>query len=144
MLETRLGVLILGGLLPLLAGCSTAPVPSEFGDVPAPRVRPVVKKRLNCRDERSIRDFKDFTLSEVQGDADEVERWALCLCGDASRRAGVNGIRPRPADGASGFPSYDLSRPEQSLAGIRDWLKAHLPLDEAQAARLAECLYGRP
>jgi hypothetical protein len=128
----------------ILAGCSAAPVASEFGDEPAARARPVVRSRLNCKDERSIRDFKDFAFAEVQPDPDEVERWALCLCGDASRKAGVNGIRPRPARGVSGFPAYDLSRPDQSLAKIRDWLKAHLPLTEAQAARLTDCLYGRP
>lgn len=131
-------------LLTLTAGCATAPVPSEFGDTEPQRARPVVKRRLDCRDERSIRDFKDFTLAEVQPDPDEVERWALCLCGDAARRAGVNGIRPQPTSGVSGFPSYDLSRPDQSLAMIRDWFKAHLPVSGAQAGKLTDCLYGRP
>jgi hypothetical protein len=121
-----------------------APVPSEFGEVPAARARPVVRSRLNCKDERSIRDFKDFALAEAQPDPDEVERWTLCLCGDASRKAGVNGIRPRPAEAVSGFPAYDLSRPDQSLAKIRDWFKAHLPLTGAQAVKLTDCLYGRP
>ena len=127
----------------LLYGCSTAPVPSEFGDAAAARARPVVKKSLNCKDERSIRDFKDYVLADVNPDPDEVERWALCVCGDASRKAGVNGVRPRPTEIIPAFPAYDLSGPDQSLANIRDWFKGNLPVSEAQAAKLADCLYGR-
>jgi len=128
---------------PLLAGCSMAPVPSEFGDTAVARSRRETKNRLNCKDPRSIRDFKDYVLADVNPDADEVERWALCLCGDASRNAGVNGIRPRPTEAIPVFPAYDVGSPDQSLSRIRDWLKGSLPITEAQAAKLADCLYGR-
>ena len=128
----------------LLAGCSTAPVPSEFGDAAVARSRPVVKKRLNCKDERSIRDFKDYVLADVNPDADEVERWTVCICGDAARRAGINGVRPRPTEIIPAFPAYDLGSPDQSLSNIREWFKGNIPVTEAQAAKLTECLYGKP
>jgi hypothetical protein len=103
-----------------------------------------VKKRLNCKDERSIRGFKDYVLADVNPDANEVEHWAVCVCGDAARKAGVNGVRPRPTEIIPAFPAYDMSSPDQSLANIRDWFKGSIPVTEAQAAKLTECLYARP
>jgi hypothetical protein len=126
---------------PLLGGCSSAPVTSEFGDA-APSGRGALRS-LQCKDPRSIRDFKDYLLSDVSPDPAEVERWAVCLCGVAARQAGVNARRPHPAEVALAAPSYDVRSRDSSLADIRDWLKGNLPITEAQAAKLADCLYGK-
>ena len=40
-------------------------------------------------------------------------------------------------------PSYDVNSRDESLAEIRDWFKGNLPITEAQAAKLADCLYGK-
>jgi len=101
----------------------------------------VTRRPLVCKDARSIRDFKDYALAEVNPEPDEVERWAVCLCGVASRQAGVNARRPRPAEAPLTAPSYDVHSQEGSLAQIQEWLKGALPLTEEQAAKLADCLY---
>jgi len=98
---------------------------------------------LECKDPRSIRDFKDYVLSNVDPEPSEVERWAVCLCGKAARQAGVNALRPSPAEAALAAPSYDVNSRDESLAEIRDWFKGNLPITEAQAAKLADCLYGK-
>ncbi|MDD5629860.1 MAG: hypothetical protein PHU21_12395, partial [Elusimicrobia bacterium] len=130
-------------LAPGLAGCSTEPVASEFGDAAPARPRPVQKRALNCRDEGSIRDFKDFLLARVTPDPFEVERWAFCLCADAAREAGVNAVRPAPAQFGLAAPTYDVHRRDESLAQIRDWFKGTLPISAAQAAKLTDCVYGK-
>jgi hypothetical protein len=130
-------------LLPFLAGCSSAPVASEFGDASyAPSSQPE-RRPLDCKDPRSIRDFKDYVLADVNPDFDEVESWAVCLCGRVARRAGVNAHRPRPVEVALATPSYDVRSREESLAEIQDWFKGNLPITEEQAAKLADCLYGK-
>ena len=137
------GLLWASLLAPLLAGCSSAPVASEFGDAAvAPHGR-VTRRSLECQDPRSIRDFKDYVLSDVNPDSDEVERWAVCLCGIAARQAGVNAHRPPPAEAALAVPFYDANIRDGSLDQIRDWFKGNLPITEAQAAKLTDCLYGK-
>ena len=126
-----------------MAGCSSAPVTSEFGDAALPNPSGVARRSLECKDPHSVRDFKDYVLSEVDPDPDEVEQWAVCLCGNAARQAGVNAHRPPPADAALAAPTYDVSSRDESLAQIRDWFKGNLPIADAQAAKLADCLYGK-
>ncbi len=127
----------------LLGGCSSAPLVSEFGDaMPASSDRGT-RRPLECKDPRAIRGFKDYLLSEVTPDPDGVERWAVCLCGGAARQAGVNAHRPPPAEVALPTPSYDVRSRDASLAEIRDWFKGNLPITDAQAAKLADCLYGK-
>ena len=128
---------------PLLAGCSSAPVTSEFGDIAFAPTSLVTRRSLECKDPHSIRDFKDYVLADLNPDPHGVERWAVCLCGDAARRAGVNAHRPPPAEAALAAPSYDVHSRDESLAHIRDWFKGNLPITEAQAARLTDCVYGK-
>jgi hypothetical protein len=103
----------------------------------------VTRRPLECKDPRSIRDFKDFVFAEVRPDPDEIERWAVCLCEGAAHQAGVNAHRPSPAEAALDAPSFDVSSRDESRARIRDWFKGNLPITEAQAAKLTDCLYGK-
>ena len=128
---------------PLLAGCSSAPVTSEFGDAALAPTSRVTRRPLECKDPRSIRDFKDYALSDVNPDSDEVESWAVCLCGIAARQAGVNARRPTPAESPLAAPNYDMRSRQDSLAQIAEWFKENLPITEAQAAKLADCRYGK-
>ncbi|MCX5797926.1 MAG: hypothetical protein NTY77_20740 [Elusimicrobia bacterium] len=130
-------------LAPGFSSCSTEPVTSEFGDAASARAGRVTRRSLRCGDPRSIRDFKDYLLASVNPDPYEVERWALCLCGDAARQAGVNGRRPLPAQAALAAPAYDVNSRDESVAQIRDWFKGNLPITEAQAAKMTDCLYGK-
>lgn len=82
-------------------------------------------------------------LSEVDPEPDDVEHWAVCLCGKAARQAGVNAHRPPPVEAALVAPTYDVNSRDDSLAQIRDWLKGSLPINDAQAAKLTDCLYGK-
>ncbi len=103
----------------------------------------VTRRPLVCQDPRSIRDFKDYVFAKVNPDPDEVESWAVCLCGAAARQAGVNAHRPIPLEDALAAPSYDVNGRDESLAEIRDWFKGSLPITKAQAVKLADCLYGK-
>ena len=139
----------LAGLLPLLAGGACVSVP-ELGDTgfveassptPAPRRQ---ARPLDCRDLRSVRDFKDLAETRLALAPAEAERWSVCLCGDAARQAGGNPagqVMPGPP-AASAIPAYDRNNPAESLAQIRDWLKAHLPISRTQAAALTDCVYA--
>ena len=140
----RLRLLIISGMAILSAfptGCSTVPVPSEFGEAALARSSPSIPDSLNCKEPRSIRDFKDFVMGGAGLDSGEVERWIVCLCGNAARALG-DAHQPASMLSVSPYPAYDADNPAQSLAQMRAWSKSNLPISDTQAARLAECLYG--
>ena len=134
-------ILVTTCLLPLLAGCATTPVASEFGDNPPVQTGSASVHPLDCGNPHSIKDFKDFVLHNLDSDPSVGEKWAVCVCGGAARSAGVNPRRPVPAEAVATVPAYDTSNPDESMALIRDWLKINLPLTEAQVTKLSDCLY---
>lgn len=104
--------------------------------------KPKPKQALSCSDPQSIRDFKDVILAELNPEAKWADSDARCVCGKAADKAGRNKPPPPQPTSVPKFPGFDAKIPDASMKEAKAWYKQYLPVNDAQAAKLAQCAYG--